>query len=65
MAKGFAYSGRRETRFDTRSDWKDTWEEQLSELQRRSRVQARGMSWAERVRMQRTGSCVNGSDPAA
>ncbi|KAL8208427.1 hypothetical protein R6Q57_007839 [Mikania cordata] len=64
MAKGFAFSGRRETRFDPRSDDRKRWKEQISELQRRSsRVdQARGMSWAARIRKQRSESCVNGSD---
>ncbi|KAD5317394.1 hypothetical protein R6Q59_032730 [Mikania micrantha] len=56
MAKGFAFSGRRETRFDPRSDDRKRWKEQISELQRRSsRVdQARGMSWATRIRKQRS-----------
>ncbi|KAI3694388.1 hypothetical protein L1987_77353 [Smallanthus sonchifolius] len=67
MAKGFAFSGKRETRFDPRSDDEKRWKEQISELQRRSTVrvgQARGMSWAARIRKQRSKSCDNGSDPA-
>ncbi|KAI3787127.1 hypothetical protein L1987_41357 [Smallanthus sonchifolius] len=67
MAKGFAFTGKRETRFDPRSDDKKRWKEQISELQRQSTVrvgQARGMSWATRIRNQRSESCVNGSDPA-
>ncbi|KAI3787124.1 hypothetical protein L1987_41354 [Smallanthus sonchifolius] len=66
-AKGFAFTGKTETRFDPRSDGKERWKEQISELQRRATVrggQARGMSWAARVRKQRSKSCVNGSDPA-
>ncbi|KAK1408558.1 hypothetical protein QVD17_40436 [Tagetes erecta] len=74
MAKGLAFSGRRETRFDPRSDdkkgWKETWTGQISELQRRSSVKpnrvdgARGMSWAARIRKKQNCSLVNGSDPA-
>ncbi|KAI3694389.1 hypothetical protein L1987_77354 [Smallanthus sonchifolius] len=70
MAKGFAFSGKRETRFDPRSGDKKRWKEQISELQRRSRVnpdrvgQAKGMSWAARIRMQRSKASVNGSDSA-
>ncbi|KAF5801551.1 putative DnaJ domain, Chaperone J-domain superfamily [Helianthus annuus] len=69
MANGFAFSGKRETRFDTRPDdkkrWKETWVGQISELQRRStRSSNRGMSWAARIRKQRSESCVNGSDSA-
>lgn len=74
MAKGLqvACSGKRGTRFDPGSDdkrwWKETWEGQISELMQRSRVKpqkvdpAGGMSWAARIRKQRSKSCVNGSD---
>ncbi|KVI12290.1 DnaJ domain-containing protein [Cynara cardunculus var. scolymus] len=67
-----AFSGKRGTRSDPGSDakrrWKETWEGQISELMRRSRVKpqkvdtAGGMSWAARIRKQRSTSCVNGSD---
>ncbi|KAK1408557.1 hypothetical protein QVD17_40435 [Tagetes erecta] len=73
MAKGLAFAGKRETRFDPRSDdktgWKETWTGQISELQRRSKVnpnrvdRARGMSWAARIRKKQSKSCVDGSDP--
>ncbi|KAJ0740146.1 putative DnaJ domain, Chaperone J-domain superfamily [Helianthus annuus] len=58
-ANGFAFSGKRETRFDTRPDdknrWKETWIEQISELQRRGTQSTdRGMSWAARIRKQRS-----------
>ncbi|KAI3801164.1 hypothetical protein L1987_29267 [Smallanthus sonchifolius] len=75
MAKGlhFAFSGKRESRVDPRSEdknrWKETWKGQVSELMRRSganpnRVnRAGGMSWAARIREQRSESCGSGSDP--
>ncbi|MFS7888556.1 putative DnaJ domain, Chaperone J-domain superfamily [Helianthus anomalus] len=58
-ANGFAFSGKKETRFDTRPDdknrWKETWVEQISELQRRGTQSTdRGMSWAARIRKQRS-----------
>ncbi|KAK9055633.1 hypothetical protein SSX86_026718 [Deinandra increscens subsp. villosa] len=74
MAKGlpFGFSGRKETRFDPRSDdkkrWKETWKGQVSELMKRSRVDRNrvdptaGVSWASRIRKQRSES-VYGSDP--
>ncbi|KAD3068480.1 hypothetical protein R6Q59_017504 [Mikania micrantha] len=74
MEKGlhFAFSGKRETRVDPRSDdkkrWKETWKGQISELMRRSGVGRRrvdptgGMSWAARIRKQRSQSGVYGSD---
>ncbi|KAK1420614.1 hypothetical protein QVD17_22350 [Tagetes erecta] len=75
IAKGlpFSFSGKRDTRFDPRSEdkqrWKEMWTGQLSELMRRSRgdpnrVKRTGrMSWAARVRKQQTESRVYGSDP--
>ncbi|KAD3068479.1 hypothetical protein R6Q59_017505 [Mikania micrantha] len=70
IAKGlhFAFSGKRATRFDPISDdkkrWKEMWQGQLSELMRRGRVdRTGGMSWAARIRKQRSESCFNGSDP--
>ncbi|KAM0071210.1 putative DnaJ domain, Chaperone J-domain superfamily [Helianthus debilis subsp. tardiflorus] len=74
MAKGlpFNFSGKRETRFDPRSEdkkrWKETWTGQISELTRRSRTGPNrmnptgGMSWAARIRKQRSESCGYGSD---
>ncbi|KAF5810355.1 putative DnaJ domain, Chaperone J-domain superfamily [Helianthus annuus] len=74
MAKGlpFNFSGKRETRFDQRSEdkkrWKETWTGQISELTRRSRTgpnrvnRTGGMSWAARIRKQRSESCGYGSD---
>ncbi|KAI3782855.1 hypothetical protein L2E82_12913 [Cichorium intybus] len=65
MAKGvqFAFSGKRGARFEPRSDdknrWKETWKVQISELNRRRRVNpsrvdpVAGMSWAARIRSQR------------
>ncbi|TRO70110.1 hypothetical protein FKB34_17545, partial [Glycocaulis profundi] len=59
-----AFTGNKRTRFDPRSEdkhaWKDTWSEQISELTRRSKVNPeRDMSWAARIRKQRSASSVN------
>ncbi|KAI3772854.1 hypothetical protein L6452_04048 [Arctium lappa] len=74
MVKGLrvSLSGKKGTRFDPGSDgkrrWKETWEGQISELVRRSRVKPEkvdpdwGMSWAARIRKQRSKSGVNRSD---
>ncbi|KAK9075976.1 hypothetical protein SSX86_004306 [Deinandra increscens subsp. villosa] len=78
MAKGFGFSGKRDlkTRFDPRSDdkkrWREMWNGQISELQRRRTAnpnpnradRAKGMSWGARIRNQRSKLWVSGSDPA-
>ncbi|XP_071689736.1 chaperone protein dnaJ 20, chloroplastic-like [Rutidosis leptorrhynchoides] len=67
MAKGiqYAFSGKRKTRFHPRSSeknrWKEMWSGQISELTRRSKMNpGKEMSWAARIRKQRSESHANG-----
>ncbi|KAI3526482.1 hypothetical protein L1887_05736 [Cichorium endivia] len=74
MAKGLhlAFSGRKGSRFEARSEektrWKESWQVQVAELKRRSTVdtvtvdQEGRKSWASRIRKQRRGPLDNRSD---
>nr|XP_043610475.1 chaperone protein dnaJ 20, chloroplastic-like [Erigeron canadensis] len=70
ISKGLhlAFSGNKGSRFEARSEekarWRESWEMQVEELQRKSTVgRGRKMSWAARIREQRRETGDHGSDP--
>lgn len=70
MAKGLpsAFSGKKGSRFEVRSEektrWKQSWQEQVVELKRRRTVDQGGRkSWASRIRKQRSETWAHGADP--